>query len=115
MNKTIKDVLTEWAQDLLERHPDIELAICQAKVDLWHGPVEGQLSFPYLVDKVREWADENVPGTLWIDIQCECWQESEPEWEWGEDGHMGPNPEDFIRIERSLLMQVLLGDLARYI
>lgn len=111
MSKTVDRVLVEWAQDLLGRHPEIELAICRAKVDLWNGPLmDGELGYSSLVDKIRAWTDRNVPGTLWIDPNAEEWLEDEPDWSATEDC-----PEDYVQAGHSLLMRVLLGDLARYI
>lgn len=113
--KVVDRVLMEWQERLLDGHEDIEASICRAKCDLWNGPLmDSGLNFSQLIDKIREWADENIPSALWIDVQCEEWLEDEPDWSLDEDG-IGNCPDDFIQVERPLLMRVLLGELASYV
>jgi hypothetical protein len=108
--------------------PELARLRTLAIADLWHGPLASREAadddgepwpgFSAAVAQLSEWADDNLPSTVWYDEDCGSLSTSEPEG--SEDEETGEWIEPYLEttylVERSeILAAVFPRQLAGYL
>lgn len=144
--KALDRTLQAWAKEYrAQLDPSIDNLIVLAYYDLWHG-MDGlgddELEqYPGFITATKRIATalEDVPGTLYVDTDAECWSETEPgPDECGEccgqgeinqpddeteecpycngSGKVAPFLEETYEVDRAQLVRALVGkELAEYV
>lgn len=126
-------VLENWANDYRKEHftPEVAKALRLANYDLHFGPpcqsdCENEwsgFSFEKACKLIKE-ALEDVPHKLYIDIMCENYSDSEPQYEdcryllhsCNGEGIFEPDYENIYEVERLQLIKAIVGkELSNYV
>lgn len=83
MTAKIDKFMTHWSKTWKEDNlsPEVQKLIRQANYDLYYGPVMGESDYPGFskaCSMIRD-ALENLPRTLYVDLDCEEAFEEEPD------------------------------------
>ena len=129
---TIRDRINDAVREYITIPEDIRRLMGQANYSLYYGPDVPEEDWPgwsEAIDKLSDWADDAIPGELFVDEDSEYVMTDEPEGEYidpetGEHcedpdntpGSFWADPPPYYKLDRLDIERIIFGrELASYI